>query len=252
LLAHFGLSWLNLLGVASTSLALSPGDALATALTIFASIIIGDFGTGVFHWAVDNYGNISTPVFGSVCAAFQGHHVTPWTITFRPFANNVYKICYASIPLLLSLLLLRPPPLTTLFFTLFINWWVLSQEFHKYAHMKSPPALISTLQDWNIILSRREHGLHHSQPFEAHYCILNGYCNAWLDKTEFFRTLERLVFRLTGKNYVLWGGGKYHNLGVLGLTAGGPHPGLVPLLPTALRNVFCPGTLISYIALNYV
>jgi hypothetical protein len=35
---------------------------------------------------VDNYGSLKTPVFGSVCAAFQGHHVTPWTITFRSFA----------------------------------------------------------------------------------------------------------------------------------------------------------------------
>jgi ubiquitin-conjugating enzyme E2 variant len=59
---------------------------------ISAAVVIGDFATGVFHWSVDNYGSIDTPLVGTVCAAFQGHHDTPWTITFRSFANNVFKI----------------------------------------------------------------------------------------------------------------------------------------------------------------
>ena len=57
------------------------------------SWILADFGSGILHWAVDNYGNGRTPIMGSIIAAFQGHHAAPWTITQRGFANNVYKLC---------------------------------------------------------------------------------------------------------------------------------------------------------------
>ena len=60
----------------------------------------------IIHRSVDNYGSLKTPLVGSVCAAFQGHHETPWTITFRPFANNVYKIAYGTIPTLAIVALL--------------------------------------------------------------------------------------------------------------------------------------------------
>ena len=52
-----------------------------------------DFGSGVLHWSVDNYGNGRTPVMGNIIAAFQGHHSAPWTITYRGFCNNVWKLC---------------------------------------------------------------------------------------------------------------------------------------------------------------
>jgi ubiquitin-conjugating enzyme E2 variant len=67
--------------------------ALAALGTVILSWILADFGSGVFHWAVDNYGNGRTPVMGSIIAAFQGHHSAPWTITYRGFCNNVWKLC---------------------------------------------------------------------------------------------------------------------------------------------------------------
>lgn len=33
-----------------------------------------DFASGVYHWAVDNYGSSETPVFGSQIAGFQVRH----------------------------------------------------------------------------------------------------------------------------------------------------------------------------------
>ncbi len=65
----------------------------ASIATIVASWIAADFGSGVFHWSVDNYGNGRTPVMGNIIAAFQGHHSAPWTITYRGFCNNVWKLC---------------------------------------------------------------------------------------------------------------------------------------------------------------
>jgi hypothetical protein len=67
--------------------------AAASLSTVLASYTLADFGSGVLHWSVDNYGNGRTPIMGSIIAAFQGHHSAPWTITYRGFCNNVWKLC---------------------------------------------------------------------------------------------------------------------------------------------------------------
>jgi palmitoyl-[glycerolipid] 3-(E)-desaturase len=202
--AHFGMVALNLVTAASATQVNSPYDVASVVATIVLSVIVGDFGTGVFHWATDNYGSIKTPVFGSVCAAFQGHHVTPWTITFRSFANNVYKICYGTVPALLVVAAVPMMPLTKIFFTLFITWWMISQELHKFSHMRTTPKGIKYFQDMGLILSKKEHGLHHTAPFEGHYCILTGVCNSFLDDSKFFRHLENIVYKLTGNSLNLY------------------------------------------------
>lgn len=92
-LGHF------LFAVHAISLMLSQTDGnvpltvAASLSTILASYILADFGSGVLHWSVDNYGNGRTPIMGSIIAAFQGHHSAPWTITYRGFCNNVSKLC---------------------------------------------------------------------------------------------------------------------------------------------------------------
>lgn len=202
--SHFLLVLANLIQTVASFQALAPADYIMLPLTVMASIVLGDLGTGVFHWSVDNYGSLKTPIFGAVCVAFQGHHQTPWTITFRSFINNVYKIAFATVPTLVLLLSLPVNPYARLFLSLFINWWLVSQEFHKYSHMKQVPPLIKKLQEFNVILSRKEHGLHHNSPFEGHYCILTGICNDFLDKTKFFRHMEKLVYRLTGNEPITW------------------------------------------------
>lgn len=205
LATHFGITFINLM-MAAASLHLDNINSIVSFIAVvIGSIILGDFSTGVFHWSVDNYGSIKTPIFGSVCVAFQGHHESPWTITFRSFANNVYKICYGTIPALTILsVFTNIDPLTRTFFSLYINWWLISQELHKYSHMRKTPKFVKILQDWGIILSKKEHGLHHTSPFEAHYCILTGICNPVLDKTNFFRYLERIIYTITKNTPNTW------------------------------------------------
>jgi len=125
--AHFAITlaslWISLASLHVESLQ----GYLSIAVVFFLSVIVGDFGTGVFHWSVDNYGSLGTPLVGSVCAAFQGHHKAPWTITFRPFVNNVYKIALGTIPALLLTVAVVADHHQRMFLTLFINWWLVSQ-----------------------------------------------------------------------------------------------------------------------------
>ncbi|CAM9107955.1 unnamed protein product, partial [Phaeothamnion confervicola] len=167
-------------------------------------LLFADFFTGIFHFLVDNYGNGSTPVFGSVIEAFQGHHDSPWTITSRGFANNVHKICYGVLPLLALVALVGPGPVTSSSAVAFLVASVMSQELHKFSHMISPPAPVRALQDAGVILSRRAHGQHHSSPFQDHYCIVTGHCNEFMDKSGIFRLLENIIYKATGVESNTW------------------------------------------------
>ena len=87
--------------------------AFVSKTTTLAAVATGFIGaelfSGVFHWATDNYGSLETPVFGPACAAFQGHHGAPWTITHRSTFNNVHKIARMACPLaLLAGVLMKP------------------------------------------------------------------------------------------------------------------------------------------------
>eukprot|EP00903_Cladosiphon_okamuranus_P020326 g18649.t1 len=182
----------------------TPVEALWTAAGAFMGYMMADLVSGVFHWSVDNFGDRQTPVFGTVIEAFQGHHVSPWTITYRPFENNVHKIAYAVLPLLLLLRLVNPGPAGVALGTTFLVGSLMSNEFHRFAHMTNPPALVRALQEVGLIVSRREHGRHHSSPFEEKYCIVNGICNGPLDRFRVFRLLEKVVYQLSGVEPMAW------------------------------------------------
>jgi hypothetical protein len=62
-------------GVATAN---GPGDSASIVAAVAAAYVLSDFGTGIYHWSVDNYGDGTTPLFGRQIAAFQGHHQRPW------------------------------------------------------------------------------------------------------------------------------------------------------------------------------
>ncbi|VVB11390.1 unnamed protein product [Arabis nemorensis] len=106
-------------------------------------------GSGVDHWAIDNYGDESTPLIGTQIEAAQGHHKWPWTITKRQFANHSHALA-------------RGITLTYL------------PLFHAWAHeskCKLPP-LVVALQDMGLLLSRKRHVNHHGRPPYKSYCIV--------------------------------------------------------------------------------
>lgn len=192
---------------------INDGNAALTAVQssaiIASSWLLADLGSGILHWSVDNYGNGKTPVMGSIIAAFQGHHSAPWTITYRGFCNNVYKLCVPfGIPTMLAISTLAGPehPSATLFFTVFCVMEILSQELHKWSHMTKGevPGWVNWLQDVGLSIGRKPHALHHKAPYDGNYCIISGICNESLDKSGFFRRLEHIVYKLNGVESNAW------------------------------------------------
>lgn len=177
----------------------------AVLLTV-SSWILADFGSGVLHWSVDNYGNGRTPIMGGIIAAFQGHHSAPWTIGQRGFCNNVYKLCIPFGPIPLGILSLFLNPFATFFLTIFCVFEILSQEFHKWSHqLKSEvPHWVNGLQRMGITIARQPHAQHHLAPYEGNYCIISGLCNPVLDQSGFFRRLEHWVYKWNGIESNAW------------------------------------------------
>jgi ubiquitin-conjugating enzyme E2 variant len=180
--------------------------AVQAALLTITSWVLADFGSGVFHWSVDNYGNGKTPVMGGIIAAFQGHHTAPWTITERGFCNNVYKLCAPFGILPMTVINTVTGPATTFFFTLFCIFEICSQEFHKWSHQlpRESPPVGNTMQKMGLTVGRKQHALHHTAPFEGNYCIISGLCNSALDGSGFFRRLEHAIYRWNGVEPNAW------------------------------------------------
>jgi len=181
----------------------SAGGVLVAAGCVMALVLaveFADFGTGVYHWAIDNYGSPSTPVVGSQIEAFQGHHEEPWTITHRDFCNNCYPTCIATMPFLLGFVALATSPYLLLWSVTACGGIAFCQEFHKYSHtLKSQcHPLANWFQENGLLVARKAHLRHHRPPFETNYCIVTGHMNTSLDRMGFFRFLEWMVYRLTG------------------------------------------------------
>ena len=185
----------------------SSSNPLWPLLSVGIGAVLGELFSGAFHWATDNYGSLRTPVFGFACAAFQGHHLAPWTISHRSFTNNVYKIAAATLPLLgLGLALLTPCGAACVAVVVYLQ--LVAQEFHRWTH--TPPKLLPAwkrrLQRVGVALPFAEHIAHHKPPFDKHYCILTGRLNGLLDSEPvlLWRRLEALVHRINGQEPLSW------------------------------------------------
>lgn len=198
-------SMLALAGLVRVGLQLgaSPTPIASSVWCIFATVMaieFADFGTGVYHWSVDNYGNAKTPIVGSQIEAFQGHHEEPWTITYRDFCNNCHPTCLATLPAVALFTLAPLSASVRLWGVLACLGIAFCQEFHKWSHTLRSQChpLVNRLQSWGVLVARKAHLTHHKPPFETNYCIVTGHMNPVLDRSGFFRASEGLVERLTG------------------------------------------------------
>lgn len=161
-----------------------------------AGYILADLASGVYHWAIDNYGGPSTPIVGAQIEAFQGHHKWPWFITRRQVANNLHALGRAVTFSLLPLVLLVNDPVEHAFVALFSGCIMFSQQFHAWAHgtRSRLPPLVVALQEAGVLVSRSQHAAHHRPPYNNNYCIVSGAWNEFLDKHKVFEALEMMVF----------------------------------------------------------
>ncbi|XP_051133894.1 fatty acid desaturase 4, chloroplastic-like [Andrographis paniculata] len=171
-----------------------------------AGYIAADLGTGIYHWAIDNYGGADTPVFGPQIVGFQGHHQRPSKIAREHIARNLYLTAAPVTVAVLPITVLCGDPAALGFVGSLAAAAVFSQQFHAWSHTPKGrlPVAVVALQDAGILLGRAEHAAHHRPPFDSNYCIVSGVWNTFIDKSRFFRALEAAVFAAAGVRPRSW------------------------------------------------
>jgi hypothetical protein len=176
---------------------------------VLTAVLVGylaaDFFSGFVHWMGDTWGSPDVPLLGAtVIRPFREHHVDQTAITRHDFIETNGANCLISLPVAAASVLLPVEPgediglFAATFMGSLILWVFATNQFHKWAHLANPPALIAGLQRLYLILPPVHHAIHHTAPFSRYYCITAGWLNWPLTKIHFFPVLEQVVTAVTG------------------------------------------------------
>jgi plasmanylethanolamine desaturase len=174
------------------------------ALSAFMAGFVGaDFVSGFVHWAADTWGTPEWPVVGkALIRPFREHHVDQTEITRHDFIETNGNNCFVSIFPTIGAALVPMHGTVAVFcceLMFALSFAVFgTNQFHKWAHMKTPPKGVGFLQRLNLLLPPEHHALHHSAPYAKYYCITVGWMNEVLFRARFFQVLERLITAATG------------------------------------------------------
>jgi len=82
----------------------------------------------------------------------------------------------------------------------FVTISVNANHVHKLSHRtrQENGPIIGKLQDWKILLTPHQHGLHHTDPKNTDYCPVTNLVNPLLERIKFWDHLVVVIERLTG------------------------------------------------------
>ena len=149
--------------------------------------LCADIFAGIVHWAGDTIGDESTPFWGEhFVVPFRLHHVDQKLMTRISLWENLGTSCLLAISCQSILLVLFNNieisallNATFLFFNTLFFLTVLTNIFHRWAHMETQQLhpIILILQKYHLILNPKHHQIHHQKPFNKYFCVTNGWAN---------------------------------------------------------------------------
>lgn len=203
-------AWLNLACVAGCAAWLvaangevRPGWPVLALATVFA-LFLGDFFSGLIHWATDTW--FDELRLRRVVSIAREHHLYPQHILGYGFRDYVGYTSWPAVlffgPLCLGLAL-GAPPSAAVYVTLLVCGEVCAlmffgTHFHRLGHRWSPNPLVRLLQRTPLLIKPQYHAIHHGGTHVTHYCVVNGWANVVCDAVGFWRGLEKVVSALTG------------------------------------------------------
>ncbi len=197
--AYIWVSWLIAVEVFH-GLAAMPIAIWLTLPTALVALLWADFVSGFVHWLADTYATATTPFVGpKFVKPFREHHTDPLAITRHDFIEANGDNCFTAQIALLPAYFFFPMRhtewgVTAGLFTLLFSFGVLLTSIaHGWAHLAEPPRFVRILQRLGLVLSPEHHAIHHTPPHHRHYCITTGWLNPFLDRTKFFRRMEKLL-----------------------------------------------------------
>ncbi|PIA32972.1 hypothetical protein AQUCO_04200010v1 [Aquilegia coerulea] len=168
--------------------------------------LMADLVSGIFHWAVDNYGDASTPFFGYHIDAFVYHHQKPAMITKNEFANLNFRNAQTLMFILFPIGFACNDPAILAFVGTFFGCAMFGLQIHAWAHGNKTqlPSWVVALQRIGVLVSPIKHSLHHRPPFCNNYCMVSGVCNVFMDKLRVFEAMEVIIFGVFGVKPRSW------------------------------------------------
>jgi len=159
-----------------------------TAFAVPAGWLASDAMSGLLHWALDSFGSAQTPIVGrAFIRPFREHHADPEEMTRHDFVETHGASCFAALPFLGAACVLPLeawPSIVAQALLVFISLGALfTNQCHKWAHMdeSATPAAVRWAQAKGLVLPREHHRLHHTPPFDSHFCMSCGWMNPALN-----------------------------------------------------------------------
>jgi plasmanylethanolamine desaturase len=165
----------------------------AVAASAIVAYAVSDLLSGLVHFLFDNFGSPSTPVIGQkFVKPFRDHHGDPMAMTHGDFVAVNADNFFACLPVLVPgyfLIDVERHPYLGVFLVALMLATIVTNQIHKWAHLPQVPRLVRAAQAWGLVLSVEHHRVHHTAPFDDHYCITWGRLDPLLDR------FARLVVR---------------------------------------------------------
>jgi len=150
-----------------------------------AGWLAADLLSGLAHWAFDSFGSARTPIIGNAfIRPFRAHHADPEEMTRHDFVETHGASCLASLPFLAAASVMPVDMWTEILAQAVLLFTALgalaTNQCHKWAHMDeaSLPKPVRWAQRRRLVLPREHHRLHHTPPFDTHFCMSSGWLNA--------------------------------------------------------------------------
>ena len=164
-------------------------------------VALADFISGLVHWLEDAYGTETTPVVGTLMSRPNIiHHHYPRYFTKLNWWQSSWDL------LLLGALIIGVAAwagVLTWHVWLFVAICVNANQIHKWSHQTRAEngRLVSFLQDIHLLLTPRQHALHHTDPKNTYYCPVTNLLNPVLEFIGFWPKLEAVIEALTGATH---------------------------------------------------
>jgi ubiquitin-conjugating enzyme E2 variant len=176
------------------------------ALSTLAGWAFADFASGLVHFLCDRLGSEATPLLGpAVIRPFREHHDDPCAIANHRFVELSGNSALALTPMLalggeLAPLFgdaLLPSAAFSGLMSACLGLFATNQ-IHRWAHMPRTPRIARVLRSLGLAIREEAHARHHRGAHDVAFCITNGWCNAPLDRVQFWARLERAMRARSG------------------------------------------------------
>jgi hypothetical protein len=175
--------------------------ALLFLLQFLGVVLLADFVAGVVHWLQDAYGTEQTPLIGKhLIEPNIVHHHYPRYFTRLTWWQSSWDLVLVGIGILGGAAALGHLNWQVgLFVVISVN----ANQVHKWSHMTRAEVgpIVAFLQDCRILLTPRQHALHHTDPKNTYYCPVTNLLNPVLEAIRFWDQLEALIEFLCGARH---------------------------------------------------